>query len=1264
MLFKGNSSKLEHLIEKIQANKENHELTHQLDLKDALGTEPGSSWGSETSPGSSCATPNSAAESDVTFTVGVTDATPYACQFCEKAFPRLSYLKKHEQTHSEHMPFRCEFCSRLFKHKRSRDRHIKLHTGDKKYRCTQCEAAFSRSDHLKIHMKTHDNQKPFQCTVCNRGYNTAAALTSHMQNHKRSPTPNNNNAAPGSSYRCLQCSELFRKPEQLQNHMSTAHKMEPPTTGARSGSRGGSPYTSASRPRLACIYCTNDNFTTMEALQLHVQAMHGSILNGDLHRELSQQQLSLPSPGQHFMSSLSLGSPGSATRNSALLPLTCELCTMRFGSVQALHKHAVFVHGYRGALNGKDPGPAPEPLFCVRCALPFPSPASFAEHFVLVHGSSAANLLGIPSPVQLKPTDLSVTKKSGKHASSSPGEDDRPPSGKKAKIGQENGVSPNGPLPRSLSRTPTNHYDEPGTLMCNQCNAALPNFESFRSHVKAHIEEAGGLRGLLGGATNLERKLKSLPPEHPCPHCGATFSSPENQAQHLLTHFLSTTTEYGCQSCGKAFGKPDELQRHLLDAHTHHLYRCALCKEIFDSKVTIQVHFAVNHSKECKLFRCTGCPSSVATYRSEMDFNSHVRTVHTPHSMNLLSSPKPIIQSPQLLQCFFCRLSFASEIELQFHLAVHTKQFQCPVCPEAFHVEFLLDKHMETVHHSSQVVNGGDQRQCSTPKSSKTPTASTPTSRNSSTPQPNNLPTSRTPNGYPSHPSKKSESNHNIPSNSCDICECANFTSEAELTAHRKLVHNVKSANSGKVSLHCAYCNENFKTRTELENHMKSHSQSSGGSGKHKCNICDEICPSAAVLAEHKLTHCKVISGSACTHCKTTLGDEEEFMQHLQQHSSTNPGLQQQQQLVLPTACVICRQTLVSEMEARIHARFHLHRGQSEASTSTCCVCLQPCDRRDLNVGICSECLRKQSSKASIVRCPECQITFDGPLALEAHLASAHRKNYQCIKCQISLETEQEMQLHVASHMLSDGLSGLECRLCLRVLGSPLQLQTHLIEHTFAGCPAFTCYICSSVFTAAAGLQSHILEHGLAARPYDCPRCSSRFFFRAELDNHSFIHLEEDAIGADLTKNLSYHYQNRFSPKTPSKAALNSSFSEFDQNKNCRKQPSNERSGFVCQECQKEFDTEDTLEAHSKTCRARITPTEDAKEEISEDPMEETEEKCQDLSINSRESQSPSKSDDVPSIKNEAASPRIKEEMTDDNEKEIDVGENSDDTVP
>ena len=97
-----------------------------------------------------------------------------------------------------------------------------------------------------------------------------------------------------------------------------------------------------------------------------------------------------------------------------------------------------------------------------------------------------------------------------------------------------------------------------------------------------------------------------------------------------------------------------------------------------------------------------------------------------------------------------------------------------------------------------------------------------------------------------------------------------------------------------------------------------------------------------------------------------------------------------------------------------------------------------------------------------------------------------------------------------------DGLNGHECRLCRLVLPSPLQLQAHLIEHTFAGCATFTCYLCSSVFTTAQGLQTHILEHGLAARPYDCSRCKQKFFFTSELEHHSFIHLEELALSEGI----------------------------------------------------------------------------------------------------------------------------------------------------
>lgn len=69
----------------------------------------GSSWdvGSDgrgsLSPASS-ATPTSASETDVeaAATVGVTQTTPYQCSFCDRAFPRLSYLKRHEQVKKKH----------------------------------------------------------------------------------------------------------------------------------------------------------------------------------------------------------------------------------------------------------------------------------------------------------------------------------------------------------------------------------------------------------------------------------------------------------------------------------------------------------------------------------------------------------------------------------------------------------------------------------------------------------------------------------------------------------------------------------------------------------------------------------------------------------------------------------------------------------------------------------------------------------------------------------------------------------------------------------------------------------------------------------------------------------------------------------------------------------------------------------------------------------------------------------------------------------
>lgn len=114
----------------------------------------------------------------------------------------------------------------------------------------------------------------------------------------------------------------------------------------------------------------------------------------------------------------------------------------------------------------------------------------------------------------------------------------------------------------------------PNTLLCNQCDAALPDFEAFRAHLKGHLEEGGELG-------------KGSPA--PCVHCGATFADAAASERHLAAHYLAVSCEYSCHNCARSFPAPEDLQKHLFDMHAHHMYQCNICKEVFDSKVAIQV---------------------------------------------------------------------------------------------------------------------------------------------------------------------------------------------------------------------------------------------------------------------------------------------------------------------------------------------------------------------------------------------------------------------------------------------------------------------------------------------------------------------------------------------------------------------------------------------------------------------------------------------------------------------------------------------------
>ncbi|XP_017039306.1 zinc finger protein 423 homolog isoform X2 [Drosophila ficusphila] len=1000
----------------------------------------------------------------------------YQCQFCEKTFPRLGYLKHHVQSHAEHLPFKCEYCSKLFKHKRSRDRHKKLHTNERNYKCPHCEAAFSRSDHLKIHMKTHDIQKPFQCSMCNRGYNTAAALTSHMQKHKKNAAilaaggnPNALNYSPRSTGSASASVSSNGSLQKRRYALALASDSSPSRLDfpkrSRSGNLGGTTTTTATpTPMLRCSYCPKvTEFSSLEQLNAHLQSVH------------EQQPTGKSAPGQE----------------GETFQLSCEYCTMKFGNIAGLFQHMRSTHMDR-----------------------LSSPNSYYEHFnrLATAGTFSPRLaLDLPKIKQ----DLGSPERESRQA-----EEDLPTD---LSSNKRRPLTPNPPSQTQLAPPSA----PPGVFFCNQCNAGLPDFESFRNHLKSHIAEGMQLV---------------------CPHCGLSLPEQSEFERHVVGHFLITGSEFNCSSsCGKSFAKSEDLQQHLLSDHVLTLLKCSLCSELCESRMAMQLHLACAHSQETKLLRCSAC---LELFRSDAEFHVHVKTRHQLGGHPALGATSSAPSNP--LQCMFCRAVCSSELEMHFHLAAHARQFRCPSCPETFHVEFLLDRHMQSQHggvkdkesnspnmgslyvnallpplaaaaaaaaatnNNSSIIDynvafkglfggsagsgggsaGGGAAGGAPPSSNKfysplqvdTNALKAQTSPHpalmyglsqrylmemyaakSTSPAGNegvgNPPVSTPQTAAPPPQSAQTATF------SCGMCERQDLRSEAELHSHRKLAHNLKTG----VSLRCAYCAGNFKSRAELEQHMKSCHNSTG---KHKCLICDEVFPSPAILAEHKLQHSKVGQSGKCSHCGQPLEDVAAFRAHLSEHGSDGASL--------PLACICCRQTLHSEFELSLHAKFHTKSSSSGGSLQepVCALCLEPLpDATEGPAKLCDKCCRKHN--------------LNGKRGKPTEPPSA------------------SLQSQTPSSFVEN-----RCNLCKMILPHAQKLQEHLVEHTFAGTEqrGFNCYICSAVFTAPGGLLNHMGEHGAHSRPYDCSICPDKFYFRAELEHHQRSHEQRPQVRAPVSK--------------------------------------------------------------------------------------------------------------------------------------------------
>nr|XP_014335900.1 PREDICTED: zinc finger protein 423 [Bos mutus] len=1106
---------------------------------------------------------------------------PYPCQFCDKSFIRLSYLKRHEQIHSDKLPFKCTYCSRLFKHKRSRDRHIKLHTGDKKYHCHECEAAFSRSDHLKIHLKTHSSSKPFKCTVCKRGFSSTSSLQSHMQAHKKNKEhlAKSEKEAKKDDFMCDYCEDTFSQTEELEKHVLTRHPQL------------------SEKADLQCIHCP-EVFVDENALLAHIHQAHanqkhkcpmcpeqfssveGVYCHLDSHRQPDSSNHSVsPDPVLGSVASMSSATPDSSasvergsTPDSTLKPLrgqkkmrddgqgwskvvyscpycskrdfnslavleihlktihadkpqqshTCQICldsmptlynlnehvrklhknhaypVMQFGSISAFHcnycpEMFADINSLQEHIRVSHCGPNANPpdgnnaFFCNQCSMGFLTESSLTEHIQQAHCSVGSAKL--ESPV-VQPTQSFMEVYSCPYCTNSPifgsilkltkhikeNHKNIPLAHSKKSKAEQSPVSSDvevsSPKRQRLSASANSISN--GEYPCNQCDLKFSNFESFQTHLKLHLEL-------------LLRKQA-------CPQCKEDFDSQESLLQHLTVHYMTTSTHYVCESCDKQFSSVDDLQKHLLDMHTFVLYHCTLCQEVFDSKVSIQVHLAVKHSNEKKMFRCTACNWD---FRKEADLQVHVKHSH-------LGNPA------RAHKCIFCGETFSTEVELQCHITTHSKKYNCKFCSKAFHAIILLEKHLREKH-------------CVFDAAAENGTANGVPPAAAKKAEPADLPgvLLKNPEAPNSHEASEDDVDASEPMYGCDICGAA-YTMEVLLQNHRLRDHNIrpgeddgsrKKAEFIKGSHKCNVCSRTFFSENGLREHLQTHR----GPAKHyMCPICGERFPSLLTLTEHKVTHSKSLDTGTCRICKMPLQSEEEFIEHCQMHPDLRNSL-------TGFRCVVCMQTVTSTLELKIHGTFHMQKlaGSSAASSPNgqglqklykCALCLKEfrskqdlvkLDVNGLPYGLCAGCMaRSANGQVGGLAPPE---PADRPCAgLRRPEWTAEKKTYQCIKCQMTFENEREIQIHVANHMIEEGINH-ECKLCNQMFDSPAKLLCHLIEHSFEGMGGtFKCPVCFTVFVQANKLQQHIFAvHGQEDKIYDCSQCPQKFFFQTELQNHT-----------------------------------------------------------------------------------------------------------------------------------------------------------------
>lgn len=232
-------------------------------------------------------------------------------------------------------------------------------------------------------------------------------------------------------------------------------------------------------------------------------------------------------------------------------------------------------------------------------------------------------------------------------------------------------------------------------------------------------------------------------------------------------------------------------------------------------------------------------------------------------------------QLPENNQCEICDKIFLNKHKLKKHLVAHSnhRPFQCTMCPKAFKENFILNKHVRTMH-----TDPAPKESC---KICGRSIAKTSFDRHLKT-------------------------HKNPPSYQCTVCT-KKFVDADTLEKHFRRVHK-KEQSFDLYPFLCNTCGKGLISKTELNRHMNTHLKEA----KFKCSECEKAYTSHAGLRSHIKGFHLNERPFVCTVCSKAFPTKIILKHHMRTHTGEKPF-----------KCLICTKKFAFKCVLQTHMKVH-----------------------------------------------------------------------------------------------------------------------------------------------------------------------------------------------------------------------------------------------------------------------------------------------------------------------------------------------------